>query len=99
MKKKMLLAMLGLVFAVALVAPPKANAEVVFGVGVGRPGVGVVVAAPRPYVYAPAPYVAYGPGYAYPGYVPGRVIVGYRPYYGYRHEWRGEGWHRDGWRR
>jgi hypothetical protein len=52
----------------ALITPPKANAEVVIGVGVGaRPAYGYVVARPRPYVYvAPAPYVAYGPGYVRP---------------------------------
>jgi hypothetical protein len=98
MLKKTLLAMFGLVFAIALVAPPKANAAVVIGVGVGpRPAYGFVVGHPRPYGYAPyvapAPYAAYGPGYVYPPYVyPGRVVVGYRPY-GYRYGWRG-GWRR-----
>lgn len=92
MIKKMALGLFSLVFAMALVAPPKANAAVVVGVGVGpRAGYGVVVARPRPYLYvAPAPY---GTGYVYPPYVyPGRVAVGFRPY-GYRYGWRG-GWRR-----
>jgi len=96
MFKKTVLALFGLVFAMALVAPPKANAAVVVGVGVASgPGYGYVVARPRPYVYvAPAPYVAYGPGYVYPAYGCPRVVAGYRPY-GYRYEGRrGYGWRR-----
>jgi hypothetical protein len=95
MIKKTVLALFSLVFAMALVAPPKANAAVVVGIGVGpRPAYGFVVAHPRPYVYvAPAPYVAYGPGYVAPYVYPGRVVVGYRPY-GYRHDWHGYGWRR-----
>lgn len=100
MMKKAVLALFGLVFALVLVAPPKANAEVVVGVGVvSRPAYGYVVARPRPYVYvAPAPYVAYGPGYVYPPYVyPRRVVVGpecARPY-----AYRYAGPRRYGWRR
>jgi hypothetical protein len=100
MLKKSLIALFALVFAMALVTPPKANAAVVVGVGVGvRPGFGVVVAQPRPYAYvAPAPYLAYAPGYVYPPVVyPGNVVVGVgfaRPY-GYRYSgWRGYGWRR-----
>ena len=79
MLKKSVAALFGLVFAMALIIPPKANAEVVVGVGVGvRPGYGYVVARPQPRIYvAPAPYVAYAPGYVYPPAVyPGRVVVG-----------------------
>ncbi len=82
--KKMLLGLMGLVFCVALAAPQKASAQVV--VGVGRPGVRVVLGAPAPYVYAaPAPYVypyAYGPAYYGYGY-------GYRGYYGRGYYGRG----------
>jgi hypothetical protein len=100
MLKKSLAALFGLVFAMALITPPKANAEVVVGLCVGaRPAFGVVVARPRPYAYvAPAPYMAYAPGYVYPPVVyPGNVVVGlgYARPYAYRHEWRrGYGWRR-----
>jgi hypothetical protein len=92
MLKKTMVAMFGLVFALMLMAPAKANAAVVVGV---RPafGVGVTIApvpygypAPAPYVYpAPAPYAVYGPGYVYAA---PRVVFGYRP------GWRGYGWRR-----
>ena len=100
MLKKSVAMLFGLVFAMALITPPKANAQVIVGVGVGaRPAYGYVVARPRPYAYvAPAPYVTYGPGYVYPPVVyPGRVVVGvvYARPYGYRYG----GWHGYGWRR
>jgi hypothetical protein len=100
MLKKSVAALFGLVFAIALITPPKANAEVVVGVGVGvRPGYGYVVAGPRPQIYvATAPYVAYAPGYVYPPVVyPGRVVVGvgYARPYGCRYGWH----HGYGWRR
>ena len=86
--------------------PPKANAAVVIGVGVGaRPGYGYIVASPRPYAYvAPSPYVAYSPGYAYsPVVYPGNVVlgVGYAKPYAYRYAgWRGRDWrHEHEWRR
>jgi hypothetical protein len=93
MLKKSVAVLFGLVFAMALITPPKANAEVVIGLGVGaRPAYGYVVARPRPYVYvAPAPYVAYSPGYVYPPVVyrehagVGREYA--RPY-AYRHDER-----------
>jgi hypothetical protein len=94
MLKKSVVALFGLVFAMALITPPKANAAVVVGVGVGvRPAYGYVAARPRPYVYvAPAPYVAYAP-VVYPGGVV--VGVGYARPYGYRYGgWRGYGWRR-----
>jgi hypothetical protein len=84
MLKKTALALFGLVFAMALITPPKANAQVVAGVGVApfvpRPPYGYVVVQPRPYVYvAPPPYVAYAPRDIYPPYVvSGRVFVGGR---------------------
>jgi hypothetical protein len=78
MIKKAAMALFGLIFAVGLMTPAKANAQVVVGV------------APRPYVYV-APPVVYGPGY-YAGYYPGRVWIGgrwvARPY-GYRYYGRG----------
>lgn len=90
MLKRTVSALFCLVFALALITPPKANAAVVVGVGVvGRPAYeyGYVVARPRPYVYvAPAPYVAYGPSYVYRPYV---YMRGYR-YAGPR----GYGWRR-----
>jgi hypothetical protein len=100
MLKKSVAVLFGLVFAMAFITPPKANAQVIVGVGIGaRPAYGYVVARPHPYGYvAPAPYVAYGPGYAYPPVVyPGRVVVGvgYARPYGYRYGgWRGYGWRR-----
>lgn len=106
MLKKSLLALFGLVFAMALITPPKANAEVVIGVGVGaRPAYGYVVARPHTYVYAaPAPYVAYDPGYVYPpAAYPANVVVGvgYARPYAYRYAgWRGREWrHEREWRR
>ena len=112
MMKTTMLAMFGLLFAMVLMAPAKANAQVVVGV---RPVAGVafgVTVAPAPYVVAPAPYAVYGPGYVYPA--PG-VVVGYRPYpyrYGYYDGWRGgyyrgyvghgyygHGYYGRGWRR
>ena len=54
MLKKSVLALSGLVFAMALITPPKANAEVVIGVGVrAHPAYGYVVARPRAYGYSP----------------------------------------------
>ncbi len=101
MLKKTVAALFGLVFALALITPAKANAEIIVGVGVGaRPVGGYVVARPRPYVYvAPSPYVAYAaPGYVYPPVVyPGNVVVGlgYARPYAYRYDVRrGYGWRR-----
>jgi hypothetical protein len=71
MTKKLIMSMFSLIFGLALMAPNKANAQVVVGVG-------PVVA--RPYVYvAPRPY--YYRGYAYPY----RVYVGPHRYYPYRY--------------
>ncbi len=100
MVKKSVVALFGLLFAMVLITPPKANAAVVVGVGVGaRPAYGYVVARPRPFGYvAPAPYVAYAPGYAYPPVVyPGNVVIrlGYARPYGHRYAGpRGYGWRR-----
>jgi hypothetical protein len=93
--KKSIVALFGLLFAITLITPPKANAAVVVGVGVGGPHVYVGVGRPdvRPYgyvapaAYGPAPYVAYAPGYVYP-----RVVVGLG--YGYYYGHRGYGWRR-----
>jgi len=101
MLKKTIIALLALVIAVLLVAPATANAQVVVGVGVGAPHhygyVGV-----RPYVVAPAPYVAVTPGYAYPPYAySGPVVVGGRWYpRPYAYAYRGYPVrHPYGWRR
>jgi|SRR5476649_802377 hypothetical protein len=81
MMKKMAFALFGLVVAFALIAPPKAGAEVRVGIGVGLPG--YVVVQPRPYYSAP---VYYAPGYVYPAPVYGGW---YGHGYGYRHDgWR-----------
>lgn len=105
MLKKTMQTMFGLLFAVALVAPSKANAQVVVGVRPGaRVAVGVTigpapyVVAPAPVVVAPAPYAVYGPGYVYSA---PRVVVGYRGYpyrygYGYYPYGRGYGWYGHG---
>ena len=102
MLKKTIIALLALVFAVLLVAPSTANAQVVVGVGVGRVfprPYGYVAVRPAPYVIAPAPYVA--PGYVYPYAYAGPVVVGGgwypRPY---AHPYRGYAVrHEYGWRR
>jgi hypothetical protein len=93
--KKSIVALLGLLFAIALITPPKANAAVVIGVGPAYVGIGRHYVRPYAYVapaaYVPAPYVAYGPGYVYPPYVYPRVIVGRGygyGYYGHRGYWR-----------
>lgn len=65
MYKKIMLTVMGLIFAVALASPAKANAQVAIGVRVGPPVV-------RPYVYVGPPYV-YGRVYVGPRY--------YGPYY------------------
>lgn len=81
MTKKLVMALFGLIFGLALMAPSKANAQVVVGVGpVARP---YVYVAPRPYYYG---------AYAYPYRVyvgPRRYYRGpYRYYYGRRYGWR-----------
>jgi hypothetical protein len=93
MMKKTIFALLGLAVVLALASPPKAQAGVVIGVGVGP------VFVPRP-AYGHG-YVAVHarPGYAYPyGYAPGYA----RPYYApraygyYDHYDRDRYWdHRD----
>lgn len=93
MLKRTVAVLFGLVLAMALVTPPKATAAVVVGVGVApRSAYGYVVARPRPYGYvAPAPYVAWAPGYVDPPYVYPRLVVGR----GYRYAGpRGYGWRR-----
>lgn len=88
MKKASLLTVLGLALVLASAAAPKANAGVVFGVGVGAPVypvrafgyVGPRYYAPgyvaRPYI-APAPYVGYGPVPVYRRYyAPAPVFYG-----------------------
>jgi hypothetical protein len=100
MFKKTVVALFGLLFAMALITPPKANAEVGIGVGVAaRPAYGYIAVRPRPYIYvAPAPYVAYAPAFVHPPYpYSGRVFIGgpgyARPYYAYRYAGRrGYGW-------
>jgi len=96
MIKKAMLGLVALMFAAALVAPSKADAQVVFRVGF-RP----VVVAPAPVVVAPVPVVAapvaVAPGYAYPPYVyPGvSVGVGFYPRtYAYRGFVHPYGWRR-----
>jgi len=96
MMKTTVFALLGLAAVLALANPPRANAGVVIGVGIGpvfpRPAYGYVVAPPRPYVYYAHPYArpyAYAPGYTYPPYV---------AYGHFDRDWRWDhrGWdHRD----
>jgi hypothetical protein len=67
MTKKSMLALVVVLMGMALAMPGKANAQVAIGVRVGP----VVVASHafvRPYVVAPAPYVAVAPAYVYPRY-------------------------------
>jgi hypothetical protein len=77
MKKTSLLMVLGLALVLGSAAAPKANAGVVFGVGVGTPAYPV-----RAYGYVGPRY--YGPAYYAPGYVPAPYVAPY-PYvsYGY----------------
>ena len=96
--KKAMVAVVALMFAMVLAAPSKANAQVVFRVGVGPVVVGnaPVVVAPAPVVES-APVVV-APGYVYPPVVyPGNVVVGlgYARPYAYRYDVRrGYGWRR-----
>jgi hypothetical protein len=86
MMKKAMFAVVALMFAAVLAAPSQANAQVVFRVGVGP-----VVVGNAPVVVAPASYVAYAPGYAYPPVVyreHARVGREYARPYAYRHEER-----------
>ncbi len=99
--KKAMVAVVALMFAAMLAAPSKANAEVVFRVGIGPVVVGnvPVVVAPAPaVVVAPAPVVGSAPVVVAPGYVyPGNVVVGpgYARPYAYRYDVRrGYGWRR-----
>jgi len=63
MKKASLVTALGLAVIFGVAAAPKANAEVIVGVGVATPAyVAPVYVAPVHYrYYAPRPFVAYGP--------------------------------------
>ena len=101
MMKSTLFVLLGLAAVLTLASPPKANAGVVSGVGVGpvyhRPAYGYGVVAPRPYFY-------HAHRYAYaPVYVP-RANFYPAHFYGDR-GWANRGWdHRvrgdyRGWRR
>ena len=77
MIKKAALALFSMIFAVALMTPQKANAQVVVGV------------APRPYVYVAPPVYAPGyyyhrPYYAYRGYYGPRYYGGHYYRYGWR---------------
>jgi hypothetical protein len=74
MKKTSILTVLGLALVLASAAP-KANAGVVFGVGVGAP-----VYPVRAYGYVGSRY--YAPGYYAPGYV-ARPYIAPGPYVGY----------------
>ena len=93
--KKFLL-MLALVFAVALLGQPKAQAGGwFFGFPIPIP---VPVPAPAPAYYPPAYY--YGPGYGYygPGYYPSGYYWGPSGYVYYRHPyWRNRYWYRGHW--
>lgn len=102
MLKKTMIAVIALMFAVVLAAPSKANAQVVFRVGVGPVVVGT---APAPLVVAPAPVVipapavvaAPDPYVVAPGYVYPSVVVGGR-WYPRGYVYRGYAPH-YGWRR
>jgi len=94
MKKRTILAVLGLAVAMTLAKPAKASAGVVVGVRVGpvvpRPGFVVVHPRPYPYGYYRRPVVfagAYVPpvgGFYYRGRWCPRPYA-YRPYYGPRY--------------
>jgi hypothetical protein len=78
MKKTSLLMILGLALVLGSAAAPKANAGVVFGVGVGVP-----VYPVRAYGYVGPRYYApryYAPSYYASGYVAGPYVA---PYFGY----------------
>ena len=94
--KKFLL-MLALVFAVALLGQPKAQAGgFFFGFPIPIP---VPVPAPAPAYYPPPAY--YGPGYGYyygPGYYPSGYYWGSSGYVYYRHPyWRNRYWYHNRW--
>jgi hypothetical protein len=104
MMKRMVLALFGLAVAFTLIAPPKANAQVRIGIGVGLPR--YVVVEHHPYYSAPAYYGDYA--YAAPVYGGGWYGRGDgyrhegwsndRRYDGYRHEVRYENRRHDGYR-
>jgi hypothetical protein len=84
MFRKSLLAVFGLVLALAFVTPEKAHAGVAFGVTIGGPVV-VRPAYPDAYRYAYAPPIVYPPAYVYPRpYAYGPALYGRvygRPYW------------------
>lgn len=87
MLKRTVSALFALVFALALITPPKASAEVVVGVGLARrPLYGYVDARPRPHIYVAPAYVGYGPHYV-------------RRHYFYSQGYRYAGPRGYGWRR
>jgi hypothetical protein len=95
MIKKSVLALFGLIFAIALATPQKANAQVAFGIGVGPVGVNV-----GPGYYGPYPNCYYAPGYYYPncaGYVAPYSVGGYYGgFYGHRGYYGGRGYYGRG---
>jgi hypothetical protein len=102
MTKSTIFALLGLAVMLALASPPRANAGVVIGIGVGpvypRPAYGYVIVHPRPYVYY-APGYVYAPRYVHPPYnyyrFHGRVYPDRRQNHrdgDRRHDYRGNGW-------
>jgi hypothetical protein len=88
MYKKAALALFGLVFAVALIAPPKATAQIHIGVRIGSPEpYGMVVVQPAPYVeYDNAYFVSHNWNSGYhEGYYYGHGNRYRRDDRGYRH--------------
>ena len=86
MKKTSLLMILGLALVLGFAAAPKANAGVVFGVGVGVPAYPV-----RAYGYFGPRY--YAPTYYAPAYVDGAYVAGPYVDYGYAPVYRRGYWH------
>jgi hypothetical protein len=88
MFKKIALALFGLVIAITLISPPKATAQIRFGVRIGSPEpYGTVVVQPAPYVVYDEPYYVshnWNSGY-HEGYYYGHGQRYRRDDRGYRH--------------
>ena len=87
MKKRIMLGLAAVMFALMLAGPTKANAEVRIGIAVGPvysapvyPAYGYVVVHPRPEPYCYRPY-SYG-------YEPSYYAPSYRYYRPYDRDWR-----------
>jgi hypothetical protein len=98
MGKKIALAVFGLILAMTLTAPQKAQAAVHIGVAIGAPvAYGGIEVAPAPYAYYGAPAYYDAPAYDQP-YVERDYYPAYPGYYDRGGCHRGERWEHRRWR-